>query len=601
MLSISHSPAALVKLALASALLAGLLPATAGAAAGDTLLVSRSGVFGAKGNDLSFGASMSADGRFVAFASDANNLDPDDPTAHRDIYVRDLQESTLTLVSRASGANGAKGNNHSNGPMISADGRFVTFSSTASNLHPDDTANSVDDVYVRDLKQNETILVSRHTNGTKGNAGSIQPRISADGRFVAFRSDASNLHPDDTANTIDDVFVRDVRQNTTTLVSRATGTGGTKGNQDSVLTGISGDGRFVSFASTSTTLHGDDNNDAFFDQYVRDLQQNTTILVSRHTDGTKANNHSVGSAISANGRFVAFDSVATNLPDDSDATHDVWVRDLQQNTTTLVSRASGASGASGNNTSIDPSLSADGRYITFRSLASNLHPDKTNTDFTDTFLRDLQENTTALVSRASAPSNAKANDLSSGGTLSADGRFVAFDSEGSNLHPDDPDTTSDVFVRDVLGPPPAAPLPQGPPGPAGAQGPAGSPGPAGPQGPAGPAGGGGAALFAALAQSRLVAVTGKRLSVLYVTTGAGDVVLEVLRGRRTAGRLTGRARAGRNTLTVPARVRPAARSAQSRTKPLAPGRYTLRLTLRGADGQTASDTARLTVRRAKRR
>jgi hypothetical protein len=104
-----------------------------------------------------------------------------------------------------------------------------------------------------------------------------------------------------------------------------------------------------------------------------------------------------------------------------------------------------------------------------------------------------------------------------------------------------------------------------------------------------------------LSQSRLRSRTGKRLALPYLTTAPGDAVLEVLRGRRAVGRVTGRARAGRNTLSLPARVRPAARSAGARARALAPGRYTVRLTIRGADGQTASDSARLTVTRASRR
>jgi Ca2+-binding RTX toxin-like protein len=179
---------------------------------------------------------------------------------------------------------------------------------------------------------------------------------------------------------------------------------------------------------------------------------------------------------------VAFTSFASNLhPDDGDTTGDVFVRDLQANTTTLASRAAGPAGAKGNQSSAEPAISADGRFVAFRSWASNLHPDDGDT-IQDVFVRDLQANTTTLASRAAGPAGAKGNDRSVDPAISADGRFLAFVSGASNLHPDDGDGRLDVFRRDLLGPPPEHPPAQQPPP---EQRPPGQP-PARPAGPAQP-------------------------------------------------------------------------------------------------------------------
>ena len=353
----------------------------------------------------------------------------------------------VDLVSRASGPTGAKGKDDSISPAISADGRFVAFDSIASNLDGDAT----DDVFVRDLQTNTTTLVSRADGaaGAKGNATSADAAISADGRFVAFDSAASNLDPAD-GDTSGNVFVRDLQTNTTTLVSRASSAAGTKGDRPSSSPAISADGRFVAFSSAASNLDPADG-DTSGNVFVRNLQTNTTTLVSRASGagGAVGNAGSGDVAISATGRFVAFDSSATNLdPADSDNDTDIFVRDLQTNTTTLVSRAGGVAGAPGNGFSAAPTISADGRFVAFDSFASNLDP--ADGDATaDVFVRDLQAKTTTLVSGAAGPSGAKGDDFSTDAAISADGRFVAFDSAASNLQPVDADSIGNVFVRDL--------------------------------------------------------------------------------------------------------------------------------------------------------
>jgi Tol biopolymer transport system component len=460
-------------LALCLALVAlAALAAAAWPAQDDLDLVSRaSGAAGAKGNGESVEPAVSANGRFVVYSSFASNLHPDDTDTRSDVFVRDPHAGTTTLVSRATGAASAKGNGFSFLPAISADGRIVAFRSSASNLHPDD-ADATPDVFVRDLQAGTTTLVSRAAGaaGAKGNNSSLEPAVSADGRFVAFASWASNLHPDD-ADAGSDVFVRDLQADTTTLVSRA---GGAKGNSDSFGPAVSADGRFVAFESWASNLHPEDA-DTSTDVFVRDLQADTATLVSRAAGaaGAKGNSSSGRPAVSTDGRFVAFESFASNLhPDDTDADSDVFVRDLQADTTTLVSRAAGAAGGKGNEVSFEPTVSADARFVAFTSWASNLHPEDADLS-SDVFVRDLEAGTTTLVSRAAGAAGPKGNDDSFGPALSADGRFMAFTSSASNLHPDDADTSEDVFVRYVLGAPPSpqpepepAPRPQPSPPPA---------------------------------------------------------------------------------------------------------------------------------------
>ena len=415
-----------------------------------TTLVSRAdGVKGSKGNSSSFDPSIAADGRSVAFESAATNLQPDDDDAVTDVFVRDLETNTNTLVSRADGEDGPAGNGDSFDASVSANGRFVAFQSFATNLHADD-GDVGSDVFVRDLETNTIMLASRASDGAKGDGESFDPAISADGRFVAFVSLATNFDPNDGDTTVD-VFVRDLVMQTTTLVSRAGGATGTPGDRDAFDPTISGDGRHVAFDSNSTNLHPGDLDDAL-DVFIRDLELSATILVSRAagSDGDKGNQASDNPEISLNGRLVAFDSLATNLhSDDDDTVGDVFVRDWQSFTTTLVSRADGAAGAAGNGSSDIPAISADGRFAAFGSTATNLHP--ADSDITeDIFRRDVQAGTTTLASRSSG-ADEKGNLDSTGPAISADGRFVSFDSLASNLDPDDtgPIVIQDVFVRDV--------------------------------------------------------------------------------------------------------------------------------------------------------
>src|SRR5262249_242348 len=231
------------------------------------------------------------------------------------------------------------------------------------------------------------------------------------------------------------------------LVSRATGVAGAKGNADALRPAISGDGRFVAFASSASNLAADDG-DIAQDVFVRDLQTNTTTVVSRASgaNGVKGNDTSLNATLSSDGRFVAFDSGASNLdPADTDHNLDLFVRRRQTNPPTPLSRASGTGGAKANNPSQDAAISADGRFVAFESFSTNLTPDA-NRGIEQVFVRDLQTNTTTLVSRASGANAPEGDDESDSPAISADGRFVAFTSLASNLDPADGLTGGKLFV-----------------------------------------------------------------------------------------------------------------------------------------------------------
>jgi len=400
--------------------------------------VDSAGNQGNQGPFYYFFPSISPDGRFVGFASPASNLVPGDTNASDDIFVRDTLANTITRVSFDSAGN--EGNSESYNPSMSADGRFVAFNSDASNLVPGDT-NNTDDIFVRDTLTNTTARASVDSTGNQGNNGSLFPSLSTDGRFVAFNSDASNIVPQDTNNE-PDIFMRDLLTNTTIRLS--VDSAGNQGNNGSLFLSISGDGRFVAFNSSASNLVPGDTNISR-DVFVRDTLTNTTARVSVDSAGNQGNDDCFAPSISADGRFVAFPSRASNLvPGDTNNTTDLFVRDTLTNTTARVSVDS--AGNQGNSASGSPSISADGRFVAFESSASNLVPGDTN-NTTDIFVRDTLTNTTARVSVSLAGNQGNSESLAP--SISADGQRVAFSSDATNLVPGDTNNISDVFVSDT--------------------------------------------------------------------------------------------------------------------------------------------------------
>jgi Tol biopolymer transport system component len=336
-----------------------------------------------------------------------------------------------TRVSKAS--DGTQGNNESRSPSVSADGRYVAFESYATNLVSDDT-NSTLDVFVHDRQTGQTERVSIATDGTQGNDRSGSPRISATGRYVAFVSRAGNLVAGD-SNGRYHIFVHDRQTGHTERVSVASD--GTLGNGDSggslgeSAPAISADGRYVAFDSHATNLVGDDTNGCI-DVFLHDRQTDQTERVSVSSEGAQGTGLPCWSempSMSSDGRYVAFMSGAANMVSgDTNGGLDVFVRDRQTGQTTRVSVAS--DGTEGIGSATRPAVSADGRYVAFQSTAGNLVGGDSNNQ-EDIFVHDRQTGHTERVSVATDGS--ESDRLSWEPSISADGRYVAFFSEATNL------------------------------------------------------------------------------------------------------------------------------------------------------------------------
>ena len=389
---------------------------------------------------------LSADGRMVAFESDATNLIAGDTNLMRDIFVRDR---TAATTARASvGIGGAQANGTSYDGVVSTDGEHVAYASSATNLVASD-ANVVEDVFVRDLALQATERISVSSAEVEANARSTEPSLSANGRHVAFESTASNLVAGDSNATID-IFVRDRQAGTTMRASVSSA--GVQGNAISVDAAMADNGRHVAFVSSASTLMGGDTNGRS-DVFVRDLLAGETTRASVDSTGAQANDASSGSAISADGRYVAFESTATNLvADDTNGTSDVFVRDRAAGTTTRASLSS--SDVQGNGFSRIQAISPDGRFVVFASVATNLYPDDVNGE-QDIFVRDRLLGITSLVSTdRMGTQGVYRSELAS---ISADGRVLAFNSGSYNwlldAGVDNPggasNTAYDVFVASI--------------------------------------------------------------------------------------------------------------------------------------------------------
>jgi len=450
--------AARARIGLLVALLAAGVTApltNAGAAAttnGSTVAVSV-GPSGQLGNSWGGGRDMTADGRYITFCSLASNLVSGDANGDSDVFRRDMIAGTTTLVSTAT--DGTRGNNASCGASMSADGRYVAFYTQATNLAAGTDTNGQADVLVKDLLTGAVTRASVATDGTLGNNQSVSPSISADGRYVAFSSHATNLTPSQPAtNGHDEVYLRDTVAGTTTMVSVSAVTASPGNSVEDEDTSISGDGRYVVFSSAATNLVSHDTNNAG-DVFVRDTVTGTTTRVSVASSGGQANAYSAEPSISSDGRYVVFMSIATNLiAGRTIATPQVYLHDMQTGQTSLVSVSS--AGAVANDQSGGGAISANDRYIAFGSSGSNLTACDSNHD-SDGFVRDLQTGTTTR-----ATLTAEGGQPNAGGGASAvtpDGRYVLITSWASNMFPGDTSKVGNLFRHDTTpGTTPAAPL-----------------------------------------------------------------------------------------------------------------------------------------------
>ena len=374
----------------------------------------------------------------MVFDSQASDLVANDTNANheeyykgiQDIFVYDINAKAHVRVSVHS--DGSQADSRSDHGAISADGRYVVFDSLASNLVDNDT-NDASDVFLHDLQSHQTTRISLDPLGNQLDASSGAADISADGRFVVFISDADNLVSGDT-NNVDDVFVLDRQTGHYKRVNiSSAGAQVTETSNMTWAAAISGDGRYVVFQSAADDLVADDSN-GVADIFVHDLQQEKTWRVSVANDGGQANAQSAYPVISDDGRYIAFKSLASNLApggDFNDAS-DVFRYDLVNKTLELVSQSS--HGYIGNDHSTYPSISPDGRYVSFHSLASNLVPDDWSRS-SDVFLRDMQAGTTIRTSVNDAGTGGDDDSWSAAVTTVNGEPVVAFASNAKNLTP----------------------------------------------------------------------------------------------------------------------------------------------------------------------
>jgi Tol biopolymer transport system component len=409
--------------------LASLAPPLAGAQSATTRVSVATG--GAQGNNFSGRGVVSADGRWVAFVSASSDLVAGDTNAQWDVFLHDRESGATTRVSLGPG--GTELSVPSDQPAISADGRIVAFQ-TGSPL-------GTTQVFVYDRLSGEVTPISVGPGGTSGNAASAHPAVSADGRWVAFTSRASDLLAGDT-NSADDVFLYDRQNGGITRVS--VGPDGDQGNSySSGAVSISADGRWIAFTSSASNLVPFDTN-GHEDVFVHDRNTGQTRRVSVGPDASQGNAGSFNPALSADGRWVAFASRATNLVEgDTNGQEDIFVHDSLTGTTSRVSLGPG--GVQANANSSGATISPEGRFVAFYSAASNVVPGDTN-GRADVFVHDRYTGHTTRVSVG--PGGAEGNGGSVGTSISAGGRFAAFESDSSNFVGGDTNNQWDVFVRD---------------------------------------------------------------------------------------------------------------------------------------------------------
>lgn len=408
-------------------------------------------------NAPSFNAYISANGRYVVFESDATDLVSNDNNFRntfnpgRDIFVRDMVARKTILVSvnvdgntTMDADNLIRESDQTDGRLISDDGRYIVFQSQAANLAAGDT-NGQRDVFVRDIVGNKTYLVNVNDAGAAGQGPSDHGTISSDGRYIAFESHARNLFAND-FNFNPKIFRHDLVTHTTTLVSNNDLQSGSLESGGSFLPKISSDGQVIVFESFRRLATADANN-ANRDVYVRDMRKSIPDLVSISSSGGAANSTSFDPNISDDGRYVVFESLASNLTTtDMDPStpsaltdlrnKDVFRRDLVAGTTALVSfNFGGTQSATGESRNIH--VSGDGRIVAWESQSLNLtagfveHNDQTF-DF-DIFRRDMDTGKTTLVTGRLGSLTDSCNDGAVFPVVSRDGRYITFHSTSTDL------------------------------------------------------------------------------------------------------------------------------------------------------------------------
>lgn len=393
------------------------------------------------GNGESIEPAISADGRYVVFISLASNLAQGASNGKSQIFIHDRKTRKTTLVSKNRA--GEPGDNNSSQPAISADGRYVAFASTASNLAPGVTNGKVN-VFVHDKTTGETTIISKNNVGEPGNNHSNQPALSSNGRYIAFVSWAGNLVPDFSKD-FAAVYVYDRLTDELKLISK--NSDGKPAEGPSNHPSISADGRYVAFESQAGNLMPGDTSETNGKSniFVHDRQTRETNIVSKNGAGKPGNDISLHPSISADGRYVAFESSAHNLvTGDTNDKDDIFIHDRRTGETKLISKGSDGKPADG--ASSLPAISADGMHIAFESEASNLVKGDRNGK-ADAFLYDIKTGKTRIISVSSTGAQGNERGCITP-AINADGRYVAFESEASNLVAGDTNGKSDIFIRD---------------------------------------------------------------------------------------------------------------------------------------------------------
>ena len=389
-------------------------------------------------NANSYYPTLSADGRYVSFNSFASNLVSG--ISGGQIYLYDRIDDTIELISMSDSS--IPGDDTSDFSSISSDGQYVAFSSFASNLTAGDN-NNRRDIFIRDrlTGSERTEVVSVSDTSELGNDTSNYPAISNDGQYVAFESVADNLVINDT-NTVSDIFVHDRLAKTTKRVSISS-TIGEQANRDSYKASISQDGQYIAFESSATNLIAGVTGTQI---YIHNRQSGNTDIVSISSTGEEGNGRSYNPSLSANGRYVVFGSFSTNLiANDNNGVSDIFVHDRQEGITSRISVSTGgAEGDLGSSCYYQNSISADGQYIIFESDATNLVTGDTN-GFKDIFVHDQSPpGETRRISTSTF--GVEGNNQSWWPSISADGQVKAFSSEASNLVGNDTNNSWDVFI-----------------------------------------------------------------------------------------------------------------------------------------------------------
>lgn len=424
---------------------ATIAPASAVEAARTTDLISRGN--GQRANNQSTVAATSANGRVIVFHSPANNLVPGDNNNREDIFLRNRTYGNTLLISRSRA--GALGNGHSRNPSISADGRYVVFASSATNLVAGDANGPVADVFRLDRSTGTVNMVSgAGANGANGSSGEdtfSQSAVSDNGRFVAFASRATNLTGVTDQNSHQDMFLRDMQEKKTVLITKGTD-GKAAGSSDQAE--ISGNGRYVVYESQAPNLVPGDTNGP--DAFVYDRVSKTNTLVSVHPGG---GHFGFTPSISRDGSVVAFDGL--DAPGGTEFNGDIWAVHLRfsggvpqppvAGDLEVVSVSSSGTEANGN--SGRPSVNADGSRVAFWSYADSLVANDTN-DTSDVFLKVLG-GSLARVSVSSSGAEGNGASPPSGGPvdLNDSGHTIVFSSFASNLFPSDTNNKADVFAH----------------------------------------------------------------------------------------------------------------------------------------------------------